>query len=515
MAFSSAKICDRDQDRASADRSKTWIFAAAVILFGSALRLYHINGQSLWYDELFSIQGSRLGWDGMMKFVINDAVHPPLHYVLMHWVFGIFGVGEPQSRLPSVLFGAGELFVVWLLARKLFNSSVATIATAILAVSQIAITHSQEARGYEMTSFLAAVAAYAFVSALTQKRMGWWWGFVATAVLLLYTHYYSIFVLAGFVWFGIAYRRRFAISGWWWIALGAVVGVAYSPWLLSGIVRNILNAGRIRGGVPHLLNSMTVLNGFNNGKWNGLSNGSPWWTYLLGDLLFCLPAGYGLWRAAQEPAIHEEEKWQEEKWRIRYLLLLWLLPSAGILFVSVALRLQFDIRYTAFGLAPYYILVACGIDALPRPWRVLNLAALMIYSLGALRANYFIPANYDFRSAVNYAGSAYRTGDCMAVLPATNLFAPAEEALYVYQGQTKSFQFATIPWIMGNRDKCKAAIVVWDHTWWRDHQVIAGREMTLFDAKYSPSVTRNFSPLEIRIYAPVPAVLSAPPQSKP
>jgi hypothetical protein len=103
----------------------------------------------------------------------------------------------------------------------------------------------------------------------------------------------------------------------------------------------------------------------------------------------------------------------------------------------------------------------------------------------------------------------------MAVLPATNLFAPAEEALYIYQGQTKFFQFATIPWIMGNRDKCKAAIVVWDHTWWRDHQVIAGREMTLFDAKYSPSVTRNFSPLEIRIYAPVPAVLSAPPESKP
>src|SRR4029077_2389643 len=81
------------------------ILLASVVLLGFALRLYHLDSQSVWYDEVFALSVSRLPFTQMHQALIQDLVHPPLHYYALHWWFRAFGFGPYQGRLLSVLFG--------------------------------------------------------------------------------------------------------------------------------------------------------------------------------------------------------------------------------------------------------------------------------------------------------------------------------------------------------------------------------------------------------------------------
>src|SRR6185369_17181280 len=82
-----------------------WLLPAAVVLFGLGLRLYRLDHQSLWYDEVFALTVSHYAWPQMFSSLVADIVHPPLHYLVLHFWTGLFGVGPVQGRLVSVIFG--------------------------------------------------------------------------------------------------------------------------------------------------------------------------------------------------------------------------------------------------------------------------------------------------------------------------------------------------------------------------------------------------------------------------
>lgn len=390
-----------------------WVGSLLVLLLGLALRLYRLDWQSLWYDEVFSVTLSHLSWPAMHAELIKDVVHPPLHYYVLHLWMVLFGQGEFQARLLSVVFGTLSIGAIYLLARYLFDERAALVSALLLAVSQTAIHYSQEARTYAQLLFLTLCCSYLFIRALRSGDAGRWWLFVASTILLLYTHYYSLFVFAVFVVFGFLMRAKYAVPFVRWAGFIGALALALGAWMAGGVLREALHGGKVSL-VPsseHWYTFITVLNIFNNGRVNGFPNAAPWWSFPIGFALLTVPAANAV---VGSIAGGGEQRAKEST---LFLVLLGVLPIAFALAMGLVIPF-FDIRYVGFCAAPYYILVARGLTSLhSRTMFAGMLAAGLAFSTYGLRSNYFLPYKENHRDSLSYIAKHSQPGDCYVAVP--------------------------------------------------------------------------------------------------
>jgi mannosyltransferase len=485
---------------------RTWIVLAAIVVLGFLLRLYRLDYQSVWFDEAFSITASAKPLAPLTEFLIQRDRHPPLHYYLLHFVFALFGYGALQARVVSLIFGSLSIFVLYLLAKYLFDASTGLLSALLLALSQLGVAYSQEARNYSQLLFLSIISTYFFMVALRERRRLWWWASVVSCILLIYTHYYGVFILLGLFLFAIFYRRRYPIPRFWWAGGIALVALCYGPWLLSGVVQH--NLARGRGSIPsgqvsslsvHWFTLLTTVNWFNNGKLFGLNATFPWWTFLVGGFLFLAPvllALKPLFKDATPPAA----QWQKEA--LFLLNLLWILPLLLVCAVGLATT-AFNIRFAVYLIGFYYILVARGIITLRHGiLRSGFILLLSVYSLYSLRAVYFMPYKENNRDAVAYVASEYLASDCCVFWPGLRSGAPSAYWL-VYQRDGPGIRVVDTKTVEARRADCKRIWLVMDQTWWRnlDTKRLDLARQTL-EQQYSQAARRAYFGSEVVLYGP-------------
>lgn len=202
-----------------------WAGALAIVLgVGAGLRLYSLDAQGFWLDEVLTLIGAQsLTW---LLYTPQIFEHPPLHYLLV-WAVRFFADTEAAIRLPFVALGVASLWATAWLGRVLMGPGVGVVAAALLALAPFHVNASQTARPYALVVFLAAVALAALWRALETNRLLAWLGFVAAGSLLCYTHYFGLLVvaLAALVCLGRPCRWRESA-----LALAAI-GLLYAPWL--------------------------------------------------------------------------------------------------------------------------------------------------------------------------------------------------------------------------------------------------------------------------------------------
>ena len=173
----------------------------ALILLAFALRIYRLDGQSLWYDEGVTAQVAAQGLSELTRWTADD-IQPPLYYVLVAAWMRLAGRSEWALRFPSALFGALTVPLLYVLGRRLFHRRAALLAALLATLSPLYVYYSQEARMYTLLTFLGALAAYLLLRLLgergTARRRGLWAAFALTAIAALYTHYFAAFLLAAF-----------------------------------------------------------------------------------------------------------------------------------------------------------------------------------------------------------------------------------------------------------------------------------------------------------------------------
>jgi len=389
-----------------------------ILLLGVGLRLYRLDWQSGWFDEVFSVSVSRQPFGEITDVAVRDFVNPPLYYYLLHLWMNVAGESMAAARLFSVLCGELAIFLLFRLVKTLCGARAGLLAAVLLAVSQTAVAYSQEARTYSLTLLLALGTAWLFVAAL--KRPGLWWGFVGCGLVMIYTHYYAAFVLLACFVFSLLYRRQYPIAIQSWIGAVLVWGVAYLPWLASGILARfrestkLTDLGRIVG--IRWFTFFSSMNTFDNGRWNGVNDAAPVWTYPVGALLLIAPI---VWYAAGEllekrPA----ESGSAPRSAMVFLAALWLIPMLAVLGIAGLTHIQYGVRYIVVALAPYYALAAAAIAAIRLSWlRSLVMISILIFSAGALRAYYFVPSKPDYRGMGEHMGPRVQPDDCIGFVP--------------------------------------------------------------------------------------------------
>ncbi len=387
---------------------------ALVAVLGLLLRLYRLDWQSAWIDELITMQVLSMDYQAMMQEMIWDYAHPPVHTLIARWVTDLLGYGVWQVRLLSAVCGTLEIFVVGLLAEKLFGQRVAILAGLLVAVSQAKIYEAQEARGYALAALLATLATYWFFSALQGRRAIDWWKFVGASCLMLNVHYYTVFVLLTLLLFAIWFRREYPVPKLWWVGGALVLVLAMMPWLSSGVMQEALSSWR-PSSFPQMNRATAgtvfmILNWFNSGKWDGATATSPMWTFPVGVLLFSLPAALGVWQTRRQ------SKDSAEPAGLNFVCALWLVPMLVICLGSWAIGMIFSARYAMLALAPYLVVVAFGIDRLRVELRRVLIPVILTYCVVVLHANYFVETKADYRGAVRYVASMEGEGVCLISL---------------------------------------------------------------------------------------------------
>jgi mannosyltransferase len=408
--------------------TKSWsiwgrVVAPVIFVLGFALRILYINHESVGFDEAFSMTVSRLPLREMLQQLVEDFVHPPLHYFVLRGWFKLFGFGVFQARLLSALFGTLAVVLVYFFAKYLFDRRTALLSSLLMAVSQLAIMLSQEPRPYAQFHFLVLSSCYLFVRALREERELYWWSFVGSSILMIYTDYFGIFVIAGLFLFAVIYRKRYGIPLWRLVASAAIALALYIPWMASGIFRAAGNSSKTFGGAAqfwavHSYTILTAVNSFNNGKPAGLRESSPLWTFVVGGLLFITPVALCMKRLFVAKTSGRTVTERRDQEGIVITGLLWLLPLCFVIALGYLLHMQYNVRYVSLCVAPYYILVARGISELRSGALRWGLVMVMLaYSANALRANYFMRWKEDWGDAFAYVQSNLKEGDCGTFLP--------------------------------------------------------------------------------------------------
>ena len=214
------------------DHGHPWILGALVVQGATAFVLA-IDRDSLAGDELATLAGT-LTDDSLLDVVRTSAPyhnHPPLYYAFL-WFWGnALGTSETLLRLPSALFMAGCVPLLYTLGRSLTGRWAAVFACQLLIFSPTALHYAHEARPYALFCLLSLTSLHLLLSILSTDGPVGRRRYAAYGVMLFAvcaTHPYSVFVLLGQVavvcLFGSGRRRAFVKT--WLATMGGLAPLA-------------------------------------------------------------------------------------------------------------------------------------------------------------------------------------------------------------------------------------------------------------------------------------------------
>ena len=124
-------------------------------------------------------------------------IHPPLYFWALHGVHVIMGAGLVGGALLNVVAGLLILMLLIGLAKRVFGSTTAALAVAVIwYLSPAVVQIDLEARQYQFLG-LFALASFAIGARLSDGRRSFWLllAFVAVNTAGMLTHYYFSFLL--------------------------------------------------------------------------------------------------------------------------------------------------------------------------------------------------------------------------------------------------------------------------------------------------------------------------------
>lgn len=365
-----------------------------ILVLTFVLRVFRLDAQSLWWDEIAPILIARLPFPQWLIPVFQDRGHPPgLYFFLSLWMPS--GLDEFYVRFLSVIEGTLSVAILARLGARIGGARVGIIAALLMALSPFYIWYAQESRMYAPLILAAVASSWAFVELIHRPRASVAVGLFFCNVFGLYSHYlFGLFLLTQLLFLVMArgkYPRtlRFVMLA----TFGA--GIVFAPWLIALQLMTIQGRPNLDW-IPNaqwfdpLLSLFSVLLGASADP-NFLLN---WLT----PLCALAVAVFGV-------VVYGKTRRENVRWLLMWLVVPWFFIFLLSLFVPG--RSLYVDRYLTPFVPALLLLIALGANALYERKRVL-LGALAIVAflpiLFSLLNMYWTPryARDDWRSVTTY-----------------------------------------------------------------------------------------------------------------
>lgn len=391
----------------------------AVILIGLAFRIFLIDRQSLWADELFSlamatghslehnanianpacgdfieVRGAQKaetwrkylehepdhgGVSSVVRAVYLSDTNPPLYYILLHfWTF-IFGTSDWALRSLSILFTLISFPLLSCLSKRIAGQAAVIPACILFTFAPVSLYFSTEGRMYSLCWLLVLMTVEATFRFQENRGLGWNFLFwTASSVAGFLTHYFFVFswlALWGWLFLFPGEARRSSI-----MMGSALVVVLILPWYM--FAGDQLSSWHVTSGWLNMLPS----------DWNFIQS---IWTAIFGHL-----SGRGIWgggwRANTVAVVLFAlcvgtfiTLWKHKSIEKEHLLLwMWLLvPVLSVLFLDIWSETYAiaNYRYSSMGFPAAVLIVATVLGRWPRIIRFVGLGLIVLLWLPAMR----------------------------------------------------------------------------------------------------------------------------------
>ncbi len=410
------------------------------LLMAFALRLYHLGGESLWYDETVSALLAAKPIPALITHTARD-IHPPGYYLLLH---GWQRLTQPTLAhgleflyaWPSLWFGMLIVALLYALGRRCHGASTALLALWLAAINPFHLWYSQEVRMYTLGSALGLLCLWALLKFFEQKKWGaqmaWLLVYAICAAAGLYTLYYFLFILAALNLIASSLWRRRDQAGIQrslaWLGAQALVILLYWPWL------PILWRQATDPPVPPWRTSWSDWSSFAQALSESLAAlligqsppGLRHWPWAL--LTVGIVATYGYTKIYSKKTTlpncassQQRESVQPTKDAGSGMLIPYLFLPIGLIYlITLFVTPIYHVRYLFVYAAPFLILVAAVLQHIQRWQRWLGalIALLLISASGwGLREFWSNPLYRadDQRAAVAQLAQQWRPGDLILV----------------------------------------------------------------------------------------------------
>ena len=374
------------------------VAALGLVLVAFLLRAWHLDGQSLWRDEVDVIRFA--GWPlGQLAQSMTLAQHNgPLYYLFMRGWLTLAGDSEFALRFMSLCSGALAVPLTWRVAEPLVGRRAALMAALLIATSPYLVWYAQDGKMYATVGALTLLAMWCWWRALEGGHFGWWTGAVVAGALSLYLHLLSALMIPVYVLVVVVnwprHRRRWRR----WLATLGLLTLPYLPlaaWQLP-LVWTTHQTGHTFVPLGEMLSWLLGLYA------RGVA--------MVGEWPVMVPFLFALLLGVFAPGVHLSFS----TWRARLFLVLWgFLPMVLVYAISLRAPL-FEPRYLIFTAPAFYVLAARGMVALwrlTRPMGGVLLAAVVAFSLLGIAVQTARPLKSDFRAAAAFVAARYRNGE--------------------------------------------------------------------------------------------------------
>lgn len=189
-------------------RTTSYVILIGILLCHAALSFHALVAKTFWFDEGMSVGIARLDCYNFLRILWRREGNMSLYYLALRlWLH--FGSSPAFVRSLSVIFSVGAVAAIYFLGRKLFNSTVGLLASALLAFHAWEIRYAQEARSYSLMVLLCILSSLFFVryietSSPRDRRL-----YIVFSTLAVYAHFYSGLLLAAhWCWLRLNDRQR-------------------------------------------------------------------------------------------------------------------------------------------------------------------------------------------------------------------------------------------------------------------------------------------------------------------
>jgi len=236
------------------------------ILTGAALllRLYRLGWQGLWFDEAYTLFIARMPAVEAWRALVVDGVHPPLFYALQKAALAL-GQSEFALRLPSAVFGAAAVPLVYILGRRWAGWGTGALAALLLALSPFHLWTSQDARMYSLLAALALACMLTFDGVLRRPGLATGAAFVALSALAYLTHYFALMLPLVQLVYLAANLRTWPRLLRLWTGLQFLAGLPLLGWVYALSLRDVQIFGIGWIPVPHPTDLIETLLSFTVG----------------------------------------------------------------------------------------------------------------------------------------------------------------------------------------------------------------------------------------------------------
>ena len=168
------------------------------LITGVFLRLYNINHDNLWIDEMatFWVTDPSISFKEMLERHSATELAPQFYYILIYFIHNIFGYSPDIGRYFSSATGMLSIFTIGYLVKMLKDNGSYKLSIFLVSLNVFLISYSFEMRTYMLLFFISSLSLIFVFKYFKTKKKYFLLLFFITQVCSTFTHPFSVIVFA-------------------------------------------------------------------------------------------------------------------------------------------------------------------------------------------------------------------------------------------------------------------------------------------------------------------------------